>query len=189
MSLELGGTGYPINADFRNVLEILAVYDDPNYENDEKQLIAIGLLYGDDERDGLDIVPEALWPEAAKKAMEFIDCGQSEKVGKNKPRLMDWEQDAGIIIPAVNGVLGKEIRGEEFLHWWTFLGAYMEIKECLFSNVVAIRSKQAKGKKLEDYEKEFYNENKELINLRKKSHISEANKEELRKMFGFKSKK
>ena len=191
VSLEIGGTGYPIRADFRNILEILATYNDPNYEDDEKQLIAIGLLYGDDEHDGLDIIPEEHWAEAAQKCAEFIDCGNSatDKNGKKKPRLMDWEQDAPLIIPAVNSVLGKEIRSDDFLHWWTFMGAYMEIRESLFSNVVSIRQKKAKNKKLEKYEQEFYAENRDLIDLGKKSHISEANKEELRKMFGFKSKK
>ena len=48
----------------------------------------------------------------------------------------------------------------QYLHWWTFLGAYMEIGESLFSQILSVRMKKAKGKKLEDWEREFYKENK-----------------------------
>lgn len=42
---------------------------------------------------------------------------------------MDWEQDSPIIAPAVNKNIGKDIRSLEYMHWWTFLGAYMEIAD------------------------------------------------------------
>ena len=85
--------------------------------------------------------------------------------GKKQPHVMDWEHDAPVIIPSVNRVLGKEIRAMQYLHWWTFLGAYMEIGESLFSQILSVRMKKAKRKKLEDWEREFYKENKTLIDL------------------------
>ena len=53
----------------------------------------------------------------------------------------------------------------QYLHWWTFLGAYMEIGESLFSQILNVRIKKAKGKKLDDWERDFYKENKNLIDL------------------------
>ena len=41
----------------------------------------------------------------------------------------------------------------------------MSIRESLFSEVVSIRQKKAKHKKLEKYEQEFYRENKSLIDI------------------------
>ena len=87
---------------------------------------------------------------------------------KKRPTLMDWEQDAALIIPAVNRVAGHEVRAEKYIHWWTFLGYYMEIGESAFSQVVSIRQKKAKGKPLEKWEQEYYRENKRLIDLRTK---------------------
>ena len=81
---------------------------------------------------------------------------------------MDWEQDAPLIVPAVNKVLGGEIRSMPYLHWWTFLGAYMSIGESLFSEVISIRRKKAKGKKLEKHEQEFYRDNKSLVNMKQR---------------------
>jgi len=95
------------------------------------------------------IPPEHL-TEACQKACEFIDCGQvDDSPNKPKPRLMDWEQDGDMIVPAVNKVTGKEIRAVPYIHWWTFFGYFMESGECLFNTVVGIRSKKAKGEKLD----------------------------------------
>ena len=100
---------------------------------------------------------------------------------------MDWEQDAPIIVPAVNKVFGQDVRGVEYMHWWTFLGLYMEIGESIFSQVVSIRQKKQKGKKLEKWEEEYYRENKHLIDLKhKKEERSKEEKEELQKLFGIK---
>ena len=62
---------------------------------------------------------------------------------------MDGEQDFPFIVGPVNRVLGKEIRSLKYLHWWSFLSAYTEIGDCTFQKIVSIRSKRAKGMRLE----------------------------------------
>lgn len=177
VSLEVRGTDYAIRSDYRAVLDILAAYNDPEYEADEKVMICLQILYVDWEK-----IPYQLWQEAYTKAVEFIDMGM--KADGRKPTLMDWEQDAPIIIPAVNHVLGKEIRAIEYMHWWTFLGAYMEIGESLFSSVVDIRQKRAKRKKLEKHEQEFYRENRALIDLKhKETEEDKQRREALKDLF------
>ena len=81
---------------------------------------------------------------------------------------MDWEQDFPLIIGPVNRVLGKEIRSVEYLHWWTFLSAYMEVGDCTFAQVVAIRDKKARGKKLDKAENEWLKRNRELVDFKRK---------------------
>ena len=179
-SLTVGGEEWTIRSDFRAILDILKYFSDPEYDLDEKWEICLDIMYEDFER-----MPQALKSEAAKVAVEFIDMGIKDD-GRRKPHTMDWEHDAPVIIPSVNKVLGKEIRALEYLHWWTFLGAYMEIGESLFSQILNIRQKKAKGKKLEKWEQEFYRENKDLIDLKVKVERSEEEKDELRALFGFK---
>ena len=102
--------------------------------------------------------------EAVEKANDFLDCG-SRWDKTPKPRMMDWEQDAGIIIPAVNAVAGQDIRLDPDIHWWTFFGWYMSIGDGLFATVLRIRGKKAKGKPLDKWEEEFYRENRQIIDL------------------------
>lgn len=54
------------------------------------------------------------WQEACQKACEFIDCGIKND-GKSRPRTMDWEQDAPIIIPAVNKVNNADVESKAIL--------------------------------------------------------------------------
>ncbi len=161
-SLEIGGVGYSIRSDFRATLDILMYFNDPEYEMDEKWEICLDILYEQYEE-----MPAEHKEEAAQKAMEFIDMGIKGD-GRQKPHTMDWEQDAPIIIPAVNKVLGSEVRAVPYMHWWTFLGAYMESGESLFSQILSIRQKKVKNKKLEKWEQEFYRENKAFVDLKKK---------------------
>lgn len=179
-SLCVGGESWKIRTDFRAILDILQYFNDPEYEPDEQWEICLDILY-EDYAD----MPYSIRNEAAEKAIEFIDMGIKDD-GRRKPRAMDWRQDAAVIIPSVNRVLGKEIRSMEYLHWWTFLGAYMEIGESLFSQILNVRQKMAKGESLEKYEKEFYKDNKALIDLRiDRAERSQEEKDELRKLFGF----
>ena len=76
---------------------------------------------------------------------------------------MDWEQDYGLLVPPINRVLGREIRSVEYLHWWTFLGAYQEIGDCAFAQVVRVRDRLARGKKLDKADREWYQRNRRLV--------------------------
>lgn len=177
-SIEVNGTEYAIRTDYRAVLDILTAFSDREMECDSEEdtnmvraLIILNILFKDKVKQ--DDVNEAL-----QKAVEFIDMGLDRENDRQKrPILMDWAQDAPLIIPAVNRVIGKEVRAVEYMHWWTFLSAYMEIGECSFSHILSIRSKKEKGKKLEKWEQEYIQENKSVVLL--KRQLTETEKAEL----------
>lgn len=171
-SIDVGGEFLNIRTDYRAILDILKYFEDPDYEKDERMMICLQILYIDFDR-----IPQERYPEAAEKAMAFIDGGIKGD-GRPKPRTMDWEQDAPIIIPAINRVVGKEIRAVEYMHWYTFLGAYMEIGQSVFSTVVEIRKKKALGRKLEKWEKEYLRDNRELVELKTKYTQEELDEQE-----------
>ena len=78
---------------------------------------------------------------------------------------MDWEQDAALIAPAVDKVLGYSCRRCGYLHWWEFLGAFHGVGDGLFAQVVNIRNKRARGRRLEKSEQEFARENAAIIKI------------------------
>ena len=185
-SLNIGGTDYEIRTDYRTVLDLLTSLEcpdltdyDPKITAYMKSRVMLEIMFPE-----CDAIPEEHIKEALSKVIDFIDMGVTDD--RKKPKMMDWEQDMPVLIPAVNRVLGTEIRAQKHIHWWTFLGAYMEIGESLFSNVLHIRQKKAKGKKLEKWEQEFYKENKSLIEFKQKNQRSEEEKEMLRDYFGYK---
>lgn len=157
-TVDIGGVEYAINTDFRDVLEIMSYLNDATRPEYLRWQIALGLFY-----EGK--VPEDRQREAMEYLSEFISYGESET--QPGPRLMDWEQDAQIIIADVNKVAGKEIREAEYLHWWSFLSYFYGIGEGQLSTVISIRSKLRSRKKLEKWEEEFYKKNKSKIDFQK----------------------
>ena len=78
------------------------------------------------------------------------------------------------MVAPINHILGFECRSVDYLHWRTFLAAYMEIPpESVFARVLRIREKLRTGKKLEKYEKQWYSKNRDLVHLRPKFSQSE----------------
>lgn len=166
-SLDVNGTAYNIRTDYRVILDIISAFNDhfsdvPNIDEQCKANVCMDILYEDFES-----IPQEDYEEAYRQALWFLDCGKDySNDNKPLPKLMDWEQDEPILFPAINRVAGKEVRLVEYMHWWTFMGAYMEIGECLYSNVINIRQKLSKGKKLEKYEQEFYKDNRSMVDLK-----------------------
>ena len=160
-SLEVGGTSWEIRSDFRTVLEVMDVLADDTITDEERAFVALSVFYVNYEH-----MPPECASEAIDQMMWFIRGGQEEQ-SDGGPRLIDWDQDFHLIAPPINRVLGYECRSCDYLHWWTFLGAYMEIGECYFQQVVGIRSKKANGKRLDKSDEEFYRKHKADVDLRR----------------------
>lgn len=182
-SLNISGVDFSIRTDFRAIIDILIAQNDPNLDNYGKKIVMLKILYEDWES----IPPENV-EEACKKACEFIDCGQTDDdSGKPKPRLMDWGQDGEMIVPAVNKVIHSEVRAIPYMHWWTFFSYFMEAGECLLNTVIGIRSKKAFGERLDKWEKKFYHDNKNLIDIKTRlSEEEQAYKDKLNEMLNLK---
>lgn len=177
-SVMVHGHEYEIRTDYRAVLDLLTALSDKDMtgENEQETNWIHSELIRQIMFDEPDNIPEEDLLDALKAVSEFIDMGVEENSDKPNPRLMDWEQDATLIIPAVNRVVGREIRADKYMHWWTFLSAYMEIGECTFSHILSIRQKKATGKKLEKWEQDYIRENKDVVLLKDK--LSEQEKKE-----------
>lgn len=154
VTLEVGGEMRPIRTDYRAVLDVLAAMNDPELDEYAKAFVMLTVMYPE-----LDRLDPGMYGEAIDAACRFIDCGRRGD-GGTRPRLFDWTADADLIIPAVNGVAHSEIRAVPYMHWWTFLGYFFEIGDCLFSTVLGIRDKRARHKKLEKWESDFCRENR-----------------------------
>ena len=159
----VSGTTYRIRSDFRVILEIFVMLQDPELDDGDRAEALMRMFYVDR-------------PEDVKAAIEafasFVD--PRPRSDRKRPGLVDWEADFDLIAAAVNHVLGTECRALPHLHWRTFLGAYMEISpESLFSRVISVREKVRTGKKLEKWEREWYRKNKDLVDLPMKYSESE----------------
>lgn len=171
----LGGKTYPHASDFRAILKLMEVLGDESRLPWLRWYLALALFYRDP-------IPRQLEDAAMDYLSRFLTCGQSAAPGA---KLLDWQQDAAAIISDVNAVAGREIRQEPYLHWWTFLSFFHSIREGQLSNLVSIRDKLRRGKKLEPWEQEFYRTHKDQVRLRPKETAEElAHRQALEKLVG-----
>ena len=156
-SVEVGGKSYPIRYGWRAIVDILEACSDPDLDEYSKAEVILTIFYQEP-------IPPEHWEEAVQKANDFIDHGYKQEKPFQK-KMMDWQQDADIIIPAINQCAGCEIRLKPDIHWWTVLGWFMAIEKGVFSSVLYIRDKLAKGETLTKTEKEYYLANRSMIDL------------------------
>lgn len=170
------GREQAIRYDFRVILEIITMLQDNELSGEEKTEAVLEMFYLDP--DGIRDVKGAV-----DACFSFIDA-ESERPKRPRPRLTDWNQDFEYIIAPVNRVLGYESRAVDYdpdentggVHWWTFLAAYMEIgNDCLYAQIISIRDKRQRKKKLEKYEKEWLKRNADIVDL-KTYYTEEENK-------------
>ncbi len=165
-TLSVGGKEYEIRTDYRVILDAISALNDPDLEPIEKAEACVRIIFPDWRK--IDNHSEAY-----EQCLWFIACGETEKNERKKPRVMDWEQDFNLIIPPVNGVLGFDCRRNQPLHWWSFIAAYYEIGECVFSCVTNIRQKLARGKPLDKWEREYLAEHGDIIRLKRRVSAEE----------------
>ena len=165
-SVTVSGTDYPIRTDFRVILEIFVMLDDPDLTDADKTEALFRMFYVERPPD----------PENALLAFtDFVDPRQTARTSAtHNTRLIDWSQDFDLMVAPINHILGFECRAADYLHWRTFLSAYLEIPpESVFARVLRIRVKLRTGKKLEKNERSWYNKNRDLVHLKPKFSTEE----------------
>ena len=164
-SVTVSDCEYPVRTDFRVILEIFVMLDDPDLSDADKTEALLRIFY-------VNRPPEA---ELALQAFtDFVDPRHGSQGKKPSGRLIDWQQDFDLMVAPINHILGFECRAVDYLHWRTFLSAYLEIPpESVFARVLRIREKLRTGKKLEKNERSWYNKNRELVHLKPKFSQSE----------------
>lgn len=165
IAVEINGKSHPIRnkCDYRVVLDVICALNDNELTDEEKVKCALFIFYED-----ISAIDD--FDTAIKEMFRIINGGEEQEENvQEKPQLMDWEHDFPQLAPPISRVLGYDIRTpQKYTHYYTFLGGYMEIGECTFATIVSIRSKRAKGKKLDKWEEEYIKEHRKMVELPKK---------------------
>lgn len=159
-AIKIKGREYAIRHDFRPCLDIILMFEDVDLTDVEKVQGMIEILFEEEP---------PMCEETILEAVKFLDMETDSNSGTStgsSDRLFSWTQDSNYIFSAVDKVLGFSSRRCEYLHWWEFMGAFMEIGECTFSTIIYMRKQKKKGK-LSKEEKEYWAENRKMFELQK----------------------
>ena len=182
-SVCIGGEEVEIRYDYRVILDIFEVLNDADLNDNARAYTVLNMFYMD-----FDSLTD--YEAAVKECFRFINGGNIEENQKRRVQLMSWAQDFQYIVAPANRVLGYEMRAIDYdfaentggIHWWTFLSAYLEIGDCLFAQIVRIRELKSKGKPLDKQDREFYRNNRDIIDLKVK--VSDAENELIKQWTG-----
>lgn len=169
-SAVIGGRTYKVNADYRDILDIIARLTGPEQNEQTRLYVSLALFYEEFQD-----MPERDYANAAKWMFEFIRCGEKDD-GRSRPKTIDWEQDRALIAADINKVAGCEVRVLPFCHWWTFISWFNSIGDGQLATVVSIREKLRKRKKLSEFEWDFYRHNREKVDF-KRAYTAEEDAE------------
>ena len=166
-TVEIDGEEFAIRYDYRVILDIFEILNDPDFNDQERALAVLQIFYVE-----FDQLTD--YDAAIQECFRFINGGREEISKQKQPQLISWKHDFSMIVAPINRVLGYEVRAKEYdpqtntggVHWWTWLGAYMEIGDCLFAQIIRIREKRALGKPLDKADKEFYRKNRDIVDLK-----------------------
>lgn len=176
-SVEVQRVTYPIRTDYRCILDILTDLSDPEEDGRGRAIALLIGLYPDFED-----MPEEHYEDAIQAGLRFINGG-GQKSPHKAPRLVEWSKDFPLIVNPINRVLGKEVRAVEYMHWWTFLAAFYEIGgDCTFAQVARVRDHLARGKPLDKQDREWYRNNRHLVDFERKYTSAE---DDMAKSWGF----
>lgn len=162
-TVKVDGIERAIRSDYRAALDVCIAMQDDELKDYDKIAVVLDILYSE-------IIEPQLYTEALAQALNFLSCGTDDKQAQNiqtkTTDLIFWQFDFDIFVPALNRVAGRDIRGMEYLHWWSFVSMFQEIGDCFFSRVMAIREAKSTGRKLTDEEKAFWKKHKDTIDPR-----------------------
>lgn len=136
-SIEIHGTQYRVNADFRACLRIMLAFEDNDLTPQEKQIILLSNFYRGDYPPTEYAFIQANW---------FLNGGKDAEEDSYSMRLFSFAQDAGLIYSAFRQTHGIDLTTAQ-LHWWQFLALFMDLgSETTFCQLVSLRKRVKSGK-------------------------------------------
>ncbi len=158
-AVEIDGTVYDLDTDFRTGIKIMLAFEDPELTAYEKSVVMLELLYPE--------IPKNL-QAAHNAAIRFLNCGEEADEasgGENCPRLYSFEHDAKYIYSAIRQSHGIDLESLDYMHWWKFCYLFLDLgKDCFFNQMISYRKKMYEGK-LTQEEAEYCNAIRDILVL------------------------
>lgn len=165
-TVEIDGTEYEINTDFRISVLFSLLMEDDELTEEQKVLQAVNLYYP--------VVPNNIG-KAIEQIKWFYSCGKSDKPIGNKKRktnskkVFDFEVDANYIYSAFMSQYNIDLQDIGQLHWWKFKALLEGLKEDnKLSKIIEYRSMDLS--KIKDKEqRKFYKDMQKQYSLKKEN--------------------
>lgn len=123
-SVEIDGTEFQINTDFRTSIKFESVMADSSLTDEQKIFKALTLYYPKIPINIQGAIEKMLWfysggHEEGRKGVE----------NSNNEKTFDYNYDADILYAAFLSQYGIDLNTVEYLHWWKFKALFRTLKD------------------------------------------------------------
>lgn len=132
--------GYPISTDFRTGIRIMQCLKDKEFEQKERIMCALCLLFPYENRRP-DIIEAQ---EALQWFMTDFNHDRHKKKSDTK-KTFDFDTDQWRIYSAFLNQYGIDLNTAD-MHWFVFMGLLSNLDECAFTRVIDVRTKKINAK-------------------------------------------
>ena len=167
-AIEIEGEVYPIHTDFQTGLRIILAFEDTALTLSEKAVILVEQLYKVKPKD---------FAKAVSFGIRYLNCGENRGEGNGRgQRMYAFSQDERYIFSGVDKVLNGRLSRGEYVHWWEFVFAFMELPEdCMMSKILYYRSRRNAGR-LTKEEQRLWAKNRDIFELEETQTAEEKEK-------------
>ena len=128
--------------DYRVIMDCFIALNDYDMEKDFRIITSLLIFYEDlNSFEDIDDLDSDTLKELIQKMFLFFNCGEKSIGAVKNYRLIDWENDSQILASSINKVANTEIRSLPYMHWWTFMGYYLQIGEGVLSRLYPLEKK------------------------------------------------
>lgn len=161
--LNIGGTDYALNTDFRIWIMFEQLLTDSKLSDDDKNRAAFQLVFCD---------KPPFCNEAVNKIIWFYSCGKEYQDEKglsgnysHYERIYDYDFDDDYIYAAFLQQYNIDLQTIKNLHWWQFKAMLKGLTDnCKFVEIMGYRAVEIKGD-MPKAQKEFYRKMKKIYAL------------------------
>lgn len=173
-SLLIDGYEYPVNSDFRTMIQFEVMMFDEDLSDKERITQALELFYRECPHDIAQAIDRLLW---------FYRCGKDEESnaktsgGGSGERIYSFTHDDAYIFSAFLNQYAINLQEIEYLHWWQFRAMFKSLNDSQeFVKIMRFRAMDL-SKITDKEQKAYYKKMKEIYKIQN-SH-QERDKKEL----------
>ena len=169
-SVEIRGTNYKINSDFRTSILFEMMMQDYELSDEEKIFKTLELYYPIIPNDINEAINKALWFYQGGK--DIRSNNSNGNAGKNN-KIYSFQHDDEYIYSAFLDQYNIDLQDVENLHWWKFKAMFKALKED--NEIVKIMGYRAIkiDSKMSNEQKDYYRKMKKLYEIPKSKNEQE----------------
>lgn len=128
-SVLINGVEYPIRSNFRTMIRLEELLQDPDVDEQDRVWLALRLFYHEIPENMEKAVEQLLWFYRCDKQENLYQKKARKRKVKRTDRIYDFQYDDDYIYAAFMSQYHLDLHEVEYLHWWKFRAMFNSLND------------------------------------------------------------